>query len=82
MEPYFPDHKRLECSDNFPGPARPFLKLEIIEGYEKAWLFGAVRYTSVGSVATLDVFGFKAYVRVGHVKWLCGFEFGHDKAGE
>jgi hypothetical protein len=52
------------------------------EGYERIWLFGAVRYAKVGSVATLELLGFKTYVRVGHVKWLCGFEFGHDKAGE
>lgn len=52
------------------------------EGYERVWLFGAVRYTKVGSVATLELLGFKTYVRVGYVKWLRGFEFGHDKAGE
>jgi hypothetical protein len=52
------------------------------QGVDFKFLFGAVRYTKVGSVAALELLGFKTYVRVGHVKWLCGFEFGHDKAGE
>lgn len=80
MEPYLPDHKRLECSDNYPGPPRPFIKLS--QGVDFKFLFGAVRYTKVGSVAALEILGFKTYVRVGRVKWVCGFEFGHDKAGE
>lgn len=68
----------LECSDTEPGPARPFLKL----GVSRAWLFGAIRYREIGSVATLHVFGWQAYAHVGSVKWVAGFVFGRDKAGE
>ena len=80
MKPYLPDHKRLECSDNYPGPAKPFIKFR--PGVDLNFLFGAIRYRAVGSVATLNVFRWRPYVRVGSVKWLCGFEFGHDKAGD
>ena len=81
MNPQATDHNRLECSDNFPGPPKPFIKFN--QGVDFKFLFGAIRYTSVGAVATLKVLGFKAYVRVGSVKWICGFFlYGHDKAGK
>jgi hypothetical protein len=68
----------LECSDTEPGPARPFLKI----GVARSWLFGAIRYRAIGSVAKLHIFGLQAYARVGYVKWVAGLVFGRDKAGK
>jgi hypothetical protein len=80
MNPQATDYKRLECSDNFPGPPKPFFKFS--PGVDLNFLFGAIRYRAIGSVAMLNVFRWRPYARVGSVKCICGFKFGHDKAGE
>lgn len=73
-------HGFLECQDTQPGPAKPFFK--VTEGIERTWLFGAIRYTSVGSISMVDLCGWRAYERLGGIKCVAGFVFGRDKAGE
>lgn len=52
------------------------------EAFTRSWVFGAIRYSTVGAVSMVEIFGLAVYVRVGTVKQIAGITLGRDKAGE
>lgn len=52
------------------------------EAFTRAWLFGSIRYSTVGAVSLVELFGWASYKRVGTVKQIFGITFGRNKAGD